>query len=56
MAITGESKVDINQTGSTDSKVIKQRKREAKMKEISAQLKAIAEEYLNTKVDWDEYT
>ena len=51
VAIIGESKVDINQTSSTDNKVIKQRKREAKMKEISAQLKAIAEEYLNTKVD-----
>lgn len=51
VAIIGESKVDINQTDLTDYKVIKQRKREAKMKEISAQLKAIAEEYLNTKVD-----
>ncbi|XP_076674310.1 uncharacterized protein LOC143372194 [Andrena cerasifolii] len=51
VAIIGESKVDSNQTGLTDSKVIKQRKREAKMKEISAQLKAIAEEHLKTKVD-----
>ncbi|XP_076232065.1 uncharacterized protein LOC143177785 [Calliopsis andreniformis] len=47
----GESNVEINQINSIDNKIVKQRKREAKMKEISDQLKAIAEKYVNVNMD-----
>ncbi|XP_043254498.1 uncharacterized protein LOC122398564 [Colletes gigas] len=50
-ALIERSKMEANQIDSTNSKTIKQLKREAKMKEILEKLKAIAEENTNTAVN-----
>lgn len=49
-AVTEKSILDCDETNSSNSKITKQLKREAKMKEISQQLKIIAE-HLNPKTD-----